>query len=620
MFKGYIPTGGKDGKVPQEEYKNRTSFYSLDEVEKLDSYGGVLDDNFIQIDVDNEEESDKLLKIVKELDIQCNVLKTDRGKHFYFINPGIDRRKQGYYTPLGISVDVGLGTQNAVIPLKLKKKKRRFLRKCDEVQELPKWLLPLTKKEINFKNMGEGDGRNQTLFNYILILQSNGLNKEDIKETIKIINKYILQEPLPKNEIETILRDEAFLKQSFYVKGKLQYEELAKYLRDNEKVIKINDMLHILINNVYTSDTKQIEKVMLKYIKNSTNAIRTEVIRYLELLCKETKMSNPKYILVGNGIYNLETKKLEDFTSSFIIKNKVTWSYNPNAYDEVVDKMLNKISCKDKQLRMLLEECVGYCLFRRNELGKCFILTGEGKNGKSTFLDMVKFFLGKENISSLSLEELNQRFKPAQLEGKLANIGDDISNSYIQDNSIFKKLVTGETINVERKGRDPFDLNNYSKLIFSANEIPRINDKSDGLKRRLLLIPFNAKFSKRDNDYDPFIKDKLLTNSAMEYLLKLGLEGLQRIIYNNEFTEVESVKAALEEYEAINNPVVAFIEDVGIDDIENEPTKDVHLKYSSWCIENGYKPLSSIQFSKEICKHGFNTKHRVKGIRIFKRN
>lgn len=620
MFKGYIPTGGKDGKVPQEEYKNRTKFYNLDEVDKLDSYGGVLADNLIQIDVDNEEESEILLNIVKELDIQCNVLKTDRGKHFYFINPGIDRRKQGYYTPLGIKIDVGLGTQNAVIPLKLKKKKRKFQRKCDEFQELPKWLTPLTKKVIDFTDMREGDGRNQTLFNYILILQSSGFGKEEIRETIKIINKYILQEPLPEYEIETILRDEAFLKQSFYKKGKLQYEELAIYLRNNEKVIKINDILHILKDNVYTSDCKQIEKVMLKYIKNSTNAIRTEVLRYLDLLCQETKMSNPKYILVENGIYNLETKKLEDFNSLFIIKNKISWNYNPNAYNKSVDNVLNKISCNDRKLRALLEECIGYCLFRRNEVGKCFILTGEGKNGKSTFLDMIKFFLGKENYSSLGLEELNQRFKAAQLEGKLANIGDDISNKYIDDNATFKKLVTGETINVERKGKDPFDFENYSKLIFSANEIPRINDKSNGLKRRLLLIPFNATFSKKDPDYDPFIKDKILTNDGMEYLLKLALEGLQRIIYNNEFTEVECVQAALEEYEAINNPVVAFIEDVGIEDIENEPTKEVHLKYSTWCIENGYKPLSNIQFSKEICKRGFNTRHRVKGIRVFKQN
>ena len=616
MFKGYIPTGGKDGKVPQEEYKNRTKFYNLDEVEKLDSYGGVLENNLIQIDVDSEEESEILLKIVRELDIQCNVLKTDRGKHFYFINPGIDRRKQGYYTSLGIKIDVGLGIQNAVIPLKLKRKKRKFQRKCDEFQELPKWLNPLTKKPIDFTDMKEGDGRNQTLFNYILTLQSSGFGKEEIRETIKIINKYILQEPLPKREIETILRDEAFLKQSFYKKGKLQYESLAKYLIANEKIIKINDNLHIYKDGFYSNNLLEIEKIMLKYINNSTKTPRSEVMRYLELLCKNYKQSSFKYIVLGNGVYNLESKIIQEFNPKLIVKNKIPVNYNPKSYSEIVDKTLDKISCQDKKLRLLIEEMCGYTLLRRNELGKCFILTGNGNNGKSTLLKMLEALIGEENISSVSLEELNQRFKTYQLEGKLANIGDDISNKYIDDNATFKKLVTGEKVNVERKGKDPFDFENYSKLIFSANELPRINDLSDGLKRRLIFIPFNAKFSKKDPDFDPFIKDKLLTNESLEYFLTIAIKALHRIL-NNGFTKCEASEKVWEEYEQINNPVIAFIDE---NKIENEPTKDVYLKYSLWCVESGLKSLSKITFSREVCKHGFTTrlkKINSKPIRIF---
>ncbi len=103
-----------------------------------------------------------------------------------------------------------------------------------------------------------------------------------------------------------------------------------------------------------------------------------------------------------------------------------------------MDKTLDKICCKDKQLRLLIEEMIGYTLFRRNELGKAFILTGQGANGKSTLLEVLNELLGEENIASVSLEELNHRFKTFQLEGKLANIGDDISNKYIEDNSTFK--------------------------------------------------------------------------------------------------------------------------------------------------------------------------------------
>lgn len=621
MWKGYIPTGGRDGKHPTEEYKDRTDFYKLEEVENLKSYGGVLNSNLIQIDVDNLDEANTLFNIVEDLNINTNVVKTTRGMHFYFRNTGIDRRKQGYITPIGIKIDVGLGSQNAVVPLKIKGKLREFLKTVDELDDLPAWLRPISKCGLNFENMSEGDGRNSTLFTYILTLQQKGLKVEEIRETIKIINKYILQEPLDEKEIETILRDEAFMKETFYINNKLQYEKLATYLRDNEKIIKINDCLHIYKDNYYCNDTKEIEKTMLKYIKNSTNANRTEVLRYLDLLCQNNKLANPKYICLENGIYDLEVKKLLEFNSSYIIKNKIPWSYNPSANSEVMDKTLNKICCNDKQLRLLIEEMIGYCLFRRNEIGKAFILTGQGANGKSTLLEVLNELLGEENISSVSLEELNHRFKTFQLEGVLANIGDDISNKYIEDNSTFKKLVTGEKVNVERKGRDPYDFKNYSKLIFSANELPRINDLSGGLKRRLIFIPFNAHFSKNDKDYDPFILDKLLDQESIEYLLKLALEGLDRVLINHSFTYAKVCDDVWDEYEAINNPVISYLEE---NEIENEPVKEVYLRYSSWCADNGLKALSKPVFGREIKKQGYNsdTVIRVNGKqkRVYKKN
>lgn len=606
MFKGYIPTNGKR---PTEEYKNRTEFYNLSDVEKLNSYGAVLNDEIIQIDIDDEEQSEIVFNIIQEQNIQCNILQTSRGKHFYFLNTNMDRRKQGYVTAIGVKVDTGLGTQNAVIPLKVDGKLRKWIKEVDALDYLPCWLIPLDKKNTDFSKMEEGDGRNQTLFNYILRLQSAGLSKEDIKESIKIINNHVLKEPLIENEINTILREEAFLKESFYIKNKLQYEKLAKYLIDNENIVKINDQLHIYKDGYYSNDLLDIEKIMLKYIQNSTKTPRGEVIRYLELLCTNKKITNPKYIVFNNGVYDLETKELLDYSPKYIIKNKIPHNYNPDAYHELLDKTLSKICCNDKKLRYVIEEMIGYTLLRRNELGKSFILTGDGSNGKSTLLDLINELLGEENISSVSLKELSDRFKTFQLDGKLANIGDDISNEYIQDNSTFKKLVTGEKVNVERKGRDPYDFKNYSKLIFSANELPRINDLSGGLKRRLVFIPFNAKFSKRYEDYDPFIKDKITTPAALEYLLKIAIDGLYRIINNNSITSSEVCDKVWEEYEAINNPVVSFIEE---HKIENESVNDVFRQYQVWCVESGLKPLSKIVFGKEVRKQGFNSNKSVK--------
>ena len=193
------------------------------------------------------------------------------------------------------------------------------------------------------------------------------------------------------------------------------------------------------------------------------------------------------------------------------------------------------------------------------------MLIGGGSNGKSTILDMVKKFLGTQNITSISLEKMADRFAPAELENKLANIGDDIDNVTIKDSGTLKKLFSGNSVMVERKGERPFTLEPYATHIYSANRIPRSFDKSEGFYRRWLFIPFNAKFSALDEDYDPMIEDKITTDEAMSYVLNLAIEGAQRLIKNGRFTEPESVKEALEEYKNENSTTLSWIDDQDLD-------------------------------------------------------
>jgi putative DNA primase/helicase len=331
-------------------------------------------------------------------------------------------------------------------------------------------------------------------------------------------------------------------------------------------------------------------------------------------------MAPANYIAFNNGIYNLLTDSMEDFGPDIVITNKIPFDYNPDAYSEICDKTFNKLACQDKRIRMLLEECIGYCFYRRNELRKSIILTGEKENGKSTFLSMLERLLGKGNITNLDLKELGDRFKTAQLFGKLANIGDDIGSEFIPNPAIFKKLSAGNSVNAEFKGDDPFDFSSYAKLIFSANDIPRIKDKSGAVLSRLVIIPFNARFSANDPDFDPYIKYKLITAEVMEYLIQIGIQGLKRILTNQKFTTSEKVEKALSEYEENNNPILLFFKDEP--KVYDESTTAVYQQYYSFCIANNYTPMSNIEFSKQVKKFYnveiVNRTIRGKRFRIFK--
>lgn len=602
FFSGFVETKNKKC---IEKFKGRTDFKTFEQVQSLPEYAGILAAETILIDVDDFEASEILFKVVKEYALTCRVYRTSRGKHFLFKNSGVPTNKTGCKLAIGLTADIKIGTRNSYEVLKYNNQNREILydtAENEEAQQLPRWLFPV-KSKMEFLNMETGDGRNQGLFNYILTLQSNDFSVEEARETIRIINKFVLKVPLSDDEIETVLRDDAFKKPVFFMGSTFLFDKFAIFLKNNNHIIKINNQLHIYKNGIYISGLAEIEAEMIQHIPGLNRAKRTEVLAYLDILIREnSKAEDANLIAFENGLYNIVDDSFVEFTPEHIITNKIRWKYNPEAYSELADKTLNKIACNDPQIRALLEEAIGYCFYRRNELGKAFILTGDKSNGKSTFLSMVQCLLGDENISSLDLKELGDRFKTAEMFGKLANIGDDIGDEFIANPAIFKKLVTGERVSAERKGQNPFEFNNYSKLLFSANNIPRIKDKTGAVQRRLTIIPFDARFSADDPDFNPYIKHLLKTDEVMEYLINLGIAGLKRVLLNRKFTGSTKVQKAMDEYEENNNPIIGFFRECEDEEfqIENEPTNVVYKRYQEYCLANSLQPMSNIEFSKQV--------------------
>lgn len=610
LYKGFIATKGKE---PIEKYKGLNTFRTYAEVKELPEFGGVLREDTVMIDVDDGQQAEKLMSIVEEYQLRCRVTCTSRGKHFTFKNSGVDKCGTHLKLACGLIADIKYGGSSVEV-LKVDGEERfcewgELNPEAGEYDALPKWLHPVTTK-MDFLTT---TCRNSDLYGYILVLQTQlAMTNDECRTTIQIINDYVLPEPLPQNELDVVMRDEAFEKPIFFEGKRFLHDSFANWMINQHHIKRINGQLHIYKDGIYRSGYRNIEYLMLKAYPQMKDSQRREVLKYLEVMCPDNEpVADASLIAFANGIFDMSTKKLEPFSPDMVITNQIPWDYVPDAYSELADKTLNKLACNDPEIRMLLEECIGYCFFRRNELSVSMFLTGEKANGKSTFLQMLQDVLGIQNTSALGLDELDERFSVSTMFGKLANIGDDISDDFLHGRSIahFKKIVSGNMIKAENKGQDAFFFKPYTKLIFSANQIPRMKDRTGAVLRRMVIIPFNATFTKDAPDYDPYISSKLKKPEVMEYLCRIGLEGLARIVENRSFTKSAKVDAELAEYTEYNNPILLFLKEMEAIELEtgkpqilNQETKLVHSKYEIFCSENGFQGMGLATFSKEITR------------------
>ena len=617
LFKGYVKTKNKQCTMP---FKGKSSeeLLTLRDASQFEEFAGILNDNTVLIDVDDKDMSEILMRIVEDKQLACRVYETTRGKHFLFKNENrIEKNRTGCTLACGLMSDIKLGSHTSYSVLKFKGKDRAIIYDIyddEEYDVVPKWLTPI-KANTEFLDMEEGDGRNQALFNYILTLQSAGFTKDEARECIEIINKYVLKKPLEQREIETITRDEAFKKPIFFEDKKFQHDKFGQFLISEYNIIKIGGVLHYYKDGVYVP--ANIDGLMIKHISNLKQQQRKEVIAYMMAkIERNTPVSSANFIAFKNGIYDVSTDTLESFSADKVMTNKIHWNYNPNAYSQLVDDVLNRIACNDKQVRMLMEEIIGYTFYRRNELRKAFMLKGKRHNGKSTFLDMLAYLLGEDNISALDLADFSHEYKAAGLFGKLANLGDDIEDEFIPSAGLFKKIVSGDRMNANVKFAAPIEFNPYCKLIFSGNTIPRLGRgrDSDAIIDRLIIVPFNASFNKCTSGFSPFIKYQLRSEECMEYLVRIGVEGLKRVLKTQGFTTTERIDKELEEYAEALNPISTFFDEVG-DSLCNEPTKKCYRRYDQFCFENAMKPISHIEFSKQVKEYfGYDIKTvRVEG-------
>ncbi|WP_283675790.1 DNA primase family protein [Clostridium perfringens] len=379
---------------------------------------------------------------------------------------------------------------------------------------------------------------------------------------------------------------------------------LAKHLSETRDVYYGGESFLIYENGVYNiSGEKEAGRIIMDYMLPNyciMASIRDCREQWDILVSKDFDdfNRNPYLVNVRNGLLDIRDMSFKEHTPSYLSTVQLNVEYNPQIDCPQFKKFLNEVL--DCKLIPLVQEIVGYLLTTNTASQKAFVFWGPARTGKSTLLWVVEYLLlGKKNVSNIPWQEIGDKFKTAELLGKLANVFSDLPSKSIDDTGIFK-VVTGEDyLMAEKKNKNPFKFKPFARLVFSCNELPRnYVDRTEGFYRRLIIVPFNRQIEK--NKIDKALKYKF--QREKEGIFNWALEGLKRLYENNfEFSENELTDGVKKEYKRENNNVISFVEECcELDGLFSCSRIEIYEAYKEFCVEAGLKALSQIKFNKEL--------------------
>lgn len=595
---------------------NRNTFYNS--MDGLTDAGIVLDEDegVVFIDFDNLEDNKgcegRIINAIQHYYPSSLVVKTTRGFHLYYKTNRKLKQWTSKLINIGVRCDAKLGKAYAVIKQNGVVRNHWGELSFDNLTELPDILLPITNGQNNAENLcglKDGDGRHDKLLSHLCRIRAN-YDDVNIVEIANFINQVVFAEPLDAKEMQNILNS-AMNYDIKPVNNTSQNTTTEKpTLIDVCKNISKKYDIHIANNQIYYFDDGKYNNDPVKFMEliyseyEFYRAEYEEMLFQFKILGKKEQQDNSIILLrngaIVNGKYSQDNK---EFSSAYL-----DITFEENAYDEEVDKFLqfitnNENSTEKNDLRIILEEMIGHCLMTKNFPHKIFLLIGNGANGKSTLMNVLFSMFG-DLATNVPIKKLERDDYVARLTNKLVNISDDVDFSYIKSSQNIKTLASGDIVPARELYSRAYYFKNKATMIFSMNELVIFSDHTFGMERRLCILPFENKVKKAD----PSILDRLTTDNAKSYLLRLGLEGMKRIKENKgQISYSKTIEAIVKNYMAENDSVYSFIEN-GNFIIENQPFSTVYTAYSSYCNRSDFIPYKKNNFSRKLKTRGYITK------------
>jgi putative DNA primase/helicase len=444
-----------------------------------------------------------------------------------------------------------------------------------------------------------------------------GLKPTEVVNFRNLINSFLASQEMKSAtkilEISELIVQNLYKNNNFYSIRNDEKEEIWMY-KDGIYIPNgksyIQEFCRCILDKAYTSSiTKRIfEKII------ADNYINEE-----DFFGGYGEDPNIEFVPVTNGLLNIFTRELIPFDSKRVFFSKLPVKYTPAADCPKIKKFVSEIVEEERDINVI-QELFGYVLLRDYRFERAFMFLGGGRNGKSKLAELMKIFVGAENVCSLQPVTFEDPNNPnvSTLHTKQLNLCMDINSTQLKNTSILKGLTGGDLITAPRKYKTAISFKNYAKMIFGANELPATRDIKDAFWERWILLQFPKTFvtettynaipeSERTNHRikDEFIVNKLTTEEELEGLLIWALDGLQRLLKNKDF----SYKYTPSEVKAIwmrkSDSVNAFVLDKCDVEYDYKVLKEnFHREYVNYCKKNKIRVQSMKMITIKLEEQG----------------
>ena len=461
---------------------------------------------------------------------------------------------------------------------------------------------------------------------------NHGVKEPSLKDGVKVdfekpIEPYFFKE---YNEVNGISFD-----------GKDKIDKVCQELEAYYNFVTLRKTEEILLYNGKIYDKLQAESVIKedteKLIPNCTTHDRHEVINkikaqtYADL---EKFDTDPNLITLENGILNLETLKLRPHTPKHLSRVLLPVEYHKpeheikdeTLFEDIEKNLKDTIFWKSLKLSFTVNdkfrkddfetvlEIISSTIIKRHIDEKAFMFLGQGENGKSVFLGYIRTMIGKNNVSSITLQDItDDKFMRANLDGMSVNIFSDLEQNELRKTGKIKAITSNEPIEVQRKHQQPFTLRPFCKLLFSCNRFPKVYDQTQGFFRRWKIVKWDRNFE-NDPERIECLREKLDENQEEKNLVFSCLVMIaNKLNKTGKFTHSKDWKTIQRDWNANADPIDDFDSNYIIDSETHKTKRETYHFYKEIMLTKGETPKGMGQFSKAFAEYHDEDRAEING-------